>query len=932
MTFSTLGALRAATIGVLAGALVATAMLTPSWSAERSAEQGAAPVVGGFGIGDALEASIDERDGALAFDVPAGGLQLRWDSRAPADDRYGFGPRWSLGLASIDVRGGVRVSPSSGRPFEVDPSQPSGLRGYDTDDVVFMQEAGKIATPRSGEVEFAFVLHELGGVVTYFNAAGDPVARRDAGDAWTVWEWAAGVAHRLDRTIGPEGIVTELDWTDPRVVRVRPGANVTAADPASGVGGEWVIEVDDGSIAAVTDPLGARTGIAYRHDGLVSVIGGDSGARTAITWTAGIDAVSRVGRLQTYDQSTGELLSERTWEVAGAPTGWPAAVDEVLSAGYSTVLSDGATRVESEYNALHQLVRRALRVSGPGGAQVLQEQRLQYPGTDEHGAPTTPPDALPRSWTRPSSTESISFDAVGAQRSLREHSTFDEYGRLIHDVHGVEYRYDAENRLHAEITPDGEVTRTSYWPDGSRRTRLDERFGRTETYYWDGEQLINDVHVDPGDDANTGTAAYLLGGIRHARISNSTEASASARIEYFTTDRHGSVTELTDGAGALTARYDYADYGGVTAQTPPEGAGADGLARNPFQFAGEYTDESGNQYLRARMYHPELMRFSTMDVLPFHNKAAYADANPIMHVDPTGHAAQKDWLYVGLAALGIVLSFVGLVTSAGTSAAALGFAIFATVVDVGFTTMEVVNRVEHHFMSDEVAEALGWTAFGVGLAAAALGTAAEIAHRSAKVASRPQPLLDGVGNSDRARIKHAAFTDPTKKLAEAEVVGSSIKTFLAGSGPRDAYSIIHESYQRVVGVAGKLLEGKTLDPAPVISKKGLWAELWDLFGLPEDIGAIIAKFAGIGQPTPAAVHVARTVHTYVPNLIKVAEASTNMSKKWNYGQYYAPIIANNKKLVENSRRVLRRDGTYVNADGEVETPPPAVDSDVDQYE
>ena len=92
-------------------------------------------MVGGFGLGDGLEGTIDERDGCVPVRFPVGGLSLGWDSRGVGEDRFGLGNGWGFGLGFVDVRDGVRVFPSSGGVFEVDASHPSGLSGYGVEDL-----------------------------------------------------------------------------------------------------------------------------------------------------------------------------------------------------------------------------------------------------------------------------------------------------------------------------------------------------------------------------------------------------------------------------------------------------------------------------------------------------------------------------------------------------------------------------------------------------------------------------------------------------------------------------------------------------------------------------------------------------------------------------------------------------------------------------
>ncbi|MHC1783573.1 MAG: RHS repeat-associated core domain-containing protein [Anaerolineaceae bacterium] len=77
-------------------------------------------------------------------------------------------------------------------------------------------------------------------------------------------------------------------------------------------------------------------------------------------------------------------------------------------------------------------------------------------------------------------------------------------------------------------------------------------------------------------------------------------------------------------------------YGEVLASA---GAGA-----SSYGFAGEWTDASGIQYLRARYYEPSVGRFISRDSLTGNNnnpisqnRYLYGNSNPIMYVDPSGN-------------------------------------------------------------------------------------------------------------------------------------------------------------------------------------------------------------------------------------------------------------------------------------------------------
>ncbi len=85
----------------------------------------------------------------------------------------------------------------------------------------------------------------------------------------------------------------------------------------------------------------------------------------------------------------------------------------------------------------------------------------------------------------------------------------------------------------------------------------------------------------------------------------------------------------------------YSNYG-VPEQTEniQENAGSLSIQDDPFGYSDQYTDsESGLQYLQVRYYNPVIMRFTEMDTTPLLNRYAYANENPIMDDDPSGHSA-----------------------------------------------------------------------------------------------------------------------------------------------------------------------------------------------------------------------------------------------------------------------------------------------------
>ena len=102
---------------------------------------------------------------------------------------------------------------------------------------------------------------------------------------------------------------------------------------------------------------------------------------------------------------------------------------------------------------------------------------------------------------------------------------------------------------------------------------------------------------------------------------------------YYLADGLGSTMLVGNASGVSQKSYTYDVYGEAT----PSG----GLA-NEFDFAGQQTDGTGLQYLRARYYDPETGVFLSREPLAKHagwrgNPFGYASANPIRLADPSGN-------------------------------------------------------------------------------------------------------------------------------------------------------------------------------------------------------------------------------------------------------------------------------------------------------
>src|SRR5690606_8327302 len=202
--------------------------------------------------------------------------------------------------------------------------------------------------------------------------------------------------------------------------------------------------------------------------------------------------------------------------------------------------------------------------------------------------------------------------------------TWDDNGNLLDD--GVnEYTYDSANRL---IAISGQQSASyQYNGMGDRLTQtVDEN---TTNYTLDLASGLTQVLYD-GENFYT----YGLGRISQLELYGNTP-------EYFITDALGSVRQLAHESSSVLMTQSYDPYGDVVSSA--------GRVHRIYGYTGVQTDATGNICWRARYYHPTDGRFISRDTwsgvenqpITF-NKWTYANANPIMHTDPTGFYAYRN--------------------------------------------------------------------------------------------------------------------------------------------------------------------------------------------------------------------------------------------------------------------------------------------------
>ena len=191
------------------------------------------------------------------------------------------------------------------------------------------------------------------------------------------------------------------------------------------------------------------------------------------------------------------------------------------------------------------------------------------------------------------------------------------------------YAWDFENRLTSVVLPgSGGTVSFKYDPFG-RRIYKSSSAG-TSIYAYDSANLVEEVN-------STGAAVA-----RYSDGTNVDEPLAELRsgtTSYYEADGLGSVTSLSNAAGAITNNYTYDSFGNLVASS--------GSLVNSFRYTGrEFDTETSLYFYRARYYDPNAGHFLTEDparspVQP--NRYRYVRNSPPNRIDSSGMTDQPPY-------------------------------------------------------------------------------------------------------------------------------------------------------------------------------------------------------------------------------------------------------------------------------------------------
>ncbi|HHW36716.1 MAG TPA: hypothetical protein GXX18_05655, partial [Bacillales bacterium] len=209
--------------------------------------------------------------------------------------------------------------------------------------------------------------------------------------------------------------------------------------------------------------------------------------------------------------------------------------------------------------------------------------------------------------------------------------TYDQNGNLLNDGEKM-YIYNEENQLIEVKDKTGTSLAKFAYDEEGRRTSMMTSTGTTYFHY-SGDKVVAET-----DAKNNIIAEYSWDD-----QGNPITMTKGGKIYYYHLNGHGDVTALTDENGSVVAEYQYDTWGNILTQTGTM------ASSNPYRYAGYRFDEGTKlYYLMARFYNSIDGRFITRDT--FHgfendplslNQYAYTKNNPVVYIDPDGHAPNR---------------------------------------------------------------------------------------------------------------------------------------------------------------------------------------------------------------------------------------------------------------------------------------------------
>jgi RHS repeat-associated protein len=391
------------------------------------------------------------------------------------------------------------------------------------------------------------------------------------------------------------------------------------------------------------DALNRPTSVAFPGSKTVAYGYDAAGNRSSITYPGGTHQVTygydQLNRLSSVTDWNSQQTSY-TYDAAGRLTGTTLPASTGVTSAYSydnanellsVMHSKGGSTIASASYTLDAVGNRTQKTT-PAGTETYSYDNLYR---------------LTQATAPSSGTTGYSYDQVGNRLTMTT------------SAGTTNYAYDAGDQL-TSVTPAGSGAQSnSYDANGSETARGADTLnwsaanlltsatmgGQSFSASYNGDQLRTSRTVAGTTtnfvwDVASGTPVVLDDGTQYVYGAGLVAQVTSSGTFYFLADGLGSTMAIVDGTGTVVESYGYDAFGQTTSSS--------GSHASEYRFAGQQTDPSGLQYLRARYYDSSTGRLMNRDPSQgcIFNPASnhpytYAGNNPATKVDPSGLQAER---------------------------------------------------------------------------------------------------------------------------------------------------------------------------------------------------------------------------------------------------------------------------------------------------
>jgi RHS repeat-associated protein len=380
----------------------------------------------------------------------------------------------------------------------------------------------------------------------------------------------------------------------------------------------------DGQITAITDGHQHQSTYAYDADGHITDV-------TRPDTSSEHDTYDRAGQLTAINDTSQAGYSFKS-TYAHTTAGQISGADETqntlgsaLNYGYDTArrLTTNGHNAAYGYDAADNLTSRPVPAKSttilgipvnPAAAPTYDTVTQAFDAANQLTSTSTT-----GSGAGPATTYQYDADGQRTQSSTPASGTCITPTICTTPAHATTYTYDQAGQLttYADTATTGTTATYTYDATGLRKTQGTQINPNT----WDRSSPIAQLLSD-----NTNAYIYGPDGLPLEAIGPNTS------VTVYHHDVQGSTRAITNTNGAPQATYTYDPYGALNGNIKTA------ATTNPFLYAGQYTDPTGLQYLRARYYDPTSGQFITRD--PIENLTGhaygYADGDPVDASDPSG--------------------------------------------------------------------------------------------------------------------------------------------------------------------------------------------------------------------------------------------------------------------------------------------------------